>query len=386
MPLPRLRLPLSLNANFLRSKPPHSRRIVSRASARASTSSCSPSWSRRTSATASSRPGVKHATAASLLTETLDRRTSGQGRGGPEAVGPFQLGLGQQNFGGQEQKKWSELSTGGKAVRATARTSNMVVIMFGAGLTALLGYALTSELFSSNSPTVLYNEACERIKSNPRVSKYFPGTLVFHNNPPSAIRPRHRNRGVASQLVRDSSGREHLLLNFYIQALPPSASATSYADSALAWVESLPSTTSDDIRAWGRGVVDSTKDLFRYLTGDPAAPSTRPGGWFEDGTARKEDRVERAESKGLWGSITGVFGSLRGASRASNEERQAEAAGKYQEGEVHVDLIKNENGNFVFRYILIDIPNSHSRKPVRVFVERAAGVSESVSVMRWDSA
>ncbi|KZV68706.1 hypothetical protein PENSPDRAFT_687051 [Peniophora sp. CONT] len=384
MPLPRLRLPLAPHPNALHIKPSSSRRIVSRATSRAS--SCS--WSRRAYATASSSTGAgagtKHATAASLLTETLDRRKSG-GRGGPEAVGPFQLGLGQQNFGGEKQKKWNELSTGGKAVRATARTSNMVVIMFGAGLTALLGYALTSELFSSNSPTVLYNEACERIKSNPRVSKYLPGTLVFHNNPPSAIRPRHRNRGVASQLVRDSSGREHLLLNFYIQAVPAYA-ATSYVDSALTWVESLPSTTTDDIRSWGRGVVDSTKDLFRYLTGDPAAPTTRTGGWFEDGTARIEERHVKEEGKGLWGSITGVFGSLRGASRSSSEERQAEAAGKYQEGEVHVDLIKDERGNFVFRYILIDIPNSHSRKPVRVFVERASGVSESVSVMRWDSA
>lgn len=190
------------------------------------------------------------------------------------------------------------------------------------------------------------------------MNKYLPGTLVFHNNPPSAIRPRHRNRGVASQLVRDSSGHEHLLLNFYIQAVPASASATSYADSALAWVESLPSTTSDDVHAWGRGVIDSTKDLFRYLTGDRAAPTTRTGGPWEGETVGKEDRHVAQESKGLWGSITGVFGSLRGASRTSSEERQAEAAGKYQEGEVHVDLIKDESGNFVFRYILIDIPST----------------------------
>jgi hypothetical protein len=55
------------------------------------------------------------------------------------------------------------------AARATARTTNLTVILFGAGLTTVLIYALTSELFSKNSPTVLYNEACERIKSSPRV-------------------------------------------------------------------------------------------------------------------------------------------------------------------------------------------------------------------------
>ena len=60
------------------------------------------------------------------------------------------------------------------AMRATARTTNLTVILFGAGLTTVLIYALTSELFSRNSPTVLYNEACERIKSSPRVCEYSP--------------------------------------------------------------------------------------------------------------------------------------------------------------------------------------------------------------------
>ena len=66
----------------------------------------------------------------------------------------------------------------GVAARATARTSNLAVILVGAGLTGLLAYALTSELFSANSPTVLYNEACERIKASPRVHiLYFLFTL-----------------------------------------------------------------------------------------------------------------------------------------------------------------------------------------------------------------
>lgn len=55
-------------------------------------------------------------------------------------------------------------------VRTTQRTTNLSVILLGAGLSAVLVYALTSELFSKNSPTVLYNDACERIKGSPRVS------------------------------------------------------------------------------------------------------------------------------------------------------------------------------------------------------------------------
>lgn len=56
-------------------------------------------------------------------------------------------------------------------VRATARTTNLTVILLGAGLTAVLGYALTSELFSNNSPTVLYGQACEKIKASPKVRR-----------------------------------------------------------------------------------------------------------------------------------------------------------------------------------------------------------------------
>ena len=33
----------------------------------------------------------------------------------------------------------------------------------------MLFYALTSELFSKNSPTVLYGQACDRIDKSPKV-------------------------------------------------------------------------------------------------------------------------------------------------------------------------------------------------------------------------
>jgi import inner membrane translocase subunit TIM21 len=122
----------------------------------------------------------------SLLSQALDQKQRGSRR--EDSVGPFQLGLSQSSFGEGTTKRWSELSPKGKgqflnfiitlfenlplsisAVRATARTTNLTVILFGAGLTTVLIYALTSELFSRNSPTVLYSEACERIKSSQRV-------------------------------------------------------------------------------------------------------------------------------------------------------------------------------------------------------------------------
>lgn len=63
-----------------------------------------------------------------------------------------------------------------KVMRTTARTTNLTVILLGAGLSALLIYSLTSELFSKNSPTVLYGDACERIKASPKV--HYPYTEI----------------------------------------------------------------------------------------------------------------------------------------------------------------------------------------------------------------
>ena len=70
-------------------------------------------------------------------------------------------------------------------MRTTARTTNLAVILAGAGLSIVLIYALTSELFSRNSPTVLYNKACELIKSSPQVR---PSNLSFVCSPTSGFR------------------------------------------------------------------------------------------------------------------------------------------------------------------------------------------------------
>jgi hypothetical protein len=62
---------------------------------------------------------------------------------------------------------------------------------------------------------------------------------------------------------------------------------------------------------------------------------------------------------------------------------------------------QDDSGDFVYRYLIIDVPStcrrpislsrlpdeftgSRARNPARIFVERADGVRENVSVMRWD--
>jgi len=80
----------------------------------------------------------------------------------------------------------------------------------------------------------------------------------------------------------------------------------------------------------------------------------------------------------------GMFSSLRGP-RGTSVEARPEVERTFNEGEVHVNFVKNNQGNFVLRYIIVELPNSRARYSVRVFVERAAGVRDNEPVLRWNS-
>jgi len=331
-------------------------------------------------------------TPSTLLSSALDRKRRTSQR--DDYVGPFQLGLIPPTpRDGGNVKKWSELSTAGKVARTTARTSNVAVILVGAGLSVMLVYALTSELFSKNSATVLYGQACKKIKASPQLASYLGEPLVFHNNPPSSVRPRHRNHHVSSQLVVDSYGREHMLLHFYVKGRPPGSSAppsesesTSYVDTAMNWTKETASHVSEmsfeemleTAKARVEAGVDAAKQLFKFLNGDSVPKSQAPE------PVKQEVKVE--EKKGWSSGFTGLFSGLRGTARSPAESRGDTTDGKvYSEGEVHADLVMNKNGYFEFRYLLVDIPNSHSWSTRRIFIERADGVRENEPIMSWQS-
>jgi import inner membrane translocase subunit TIM21 len=135
---------------------------------------------------------------------------------------------------------------------------------------------------------------------------------------------------------------------------------------------------------YSRETVASAKDLFRYLSGDPAPP--QPASTHVAFPEPLKQELPTEDKKSFWGGVAGLFGSLRSGSRTGPQEGNPEAGhGRvWNEGEVHADLVRDDSGYFVFRYILIDIPSSQSRNPLRVFVERIDGVRENEPVVRWD--
>ncbi|KAF8078291.1 TIM21-domain-containing protein [Lyophyllum atratum] len=349
------------------------------------------SWSKcpRASTLSRRKYATNRDTDASPLSQSLDTKQRAVPRG--DSVGPFQLGLAQSSLKkGERVHKWSELSTGGKVMRTTARTTNLAVILFGASLSALLVYSLTSELFSKNSPTVLYGEACERIKASPEVARYLRGPLSFHNNPPSAVRPRHRNRHVISQIMVDGYGQEHMIMTFYVEGRPPGdetpPSEASYMDTASEWAHDKISVfsdlTLDESVSWTKDHARNTWDrmirLFKYLSGAPVPPPSLPS------HPSNAPEPQKSEDRGAW-SFAGMFSTLKGSKGGQSEPRHAPDGQPYTEGQVHANFIRNKDGYFVFRYLLIDIPSSRDPNRVRVFVERAPGVRDNEPVMRWNN-
>ncbi|KAG8953321.1 hypothetical protein FRC04_002731 [Tulasnella sp. 424] len=313
------------------------------------------------------------------------RNAKGGFAGSADTLGPFPLGIRNPNDAKGKQKAWRELSTSGKVARGTARTTNLTVILIGGAFTCVLAYALATELFAKNSPTRLYDDACQKLNASPEIARYLNPPLKFHINAPSPSAPRHRNRHVSSQLAVDSSGREHLLLHFYVEAAPPQSSAPE--------AEGLPALadlTLDSVYEWStetwNDVVDSSKRAFAYLVGirlqpdsqqadQPRSQPQSPGRQTEIGKPAKD--VSTA-----W-SFAGLFSGLRGMSTSATDSNETHAQAEWTEGEVHADLVKDDQGNFKYRYLLVDIPHSRMRKPLRIYVEKGAGFRDGEGVFMW---
>ncbi|QRW14742.1 mitochondrial import inner membrane translocase subunit TIM21 [Ceratobasidium sp. AG-Ba] len=310
--------------------------------------------------------------------EMAAKRTQGGSTTSNTGIGPFQLGISPEALRGPKVKPWNELSARGKAARAAARTSNLAVILLGAGLSSVLVYALATELFAKNSPTVIYGESCDRIRSSPDLARHLVPPYKFHNNPPSssASPPRHRNRHIASQVAVDSAGKEHLFLHFYIDSATPNALAAKPSWLDVNWDFSYEEAV-HWIQTRTTHALDSARRSFAYITGTPLPPPPTP----PRVASSTSKRSEIGKSTGAW-SFAGIFSSLKGNTR-STDEGESER-GKYVTGEVHVDLVKDDHGIYQYRYLLVDIPNSRAYRPTRVFVERDATVRDGDTIVMWE--
>ncbi|KAG8832739.1 hypothetical protein FRC18_004622 [Serendipita sp. 400] len=329
----------------------------------------------------------------SLLNTHLDNASAAKANAGrPGSDGVFYLGIrpGSRDLP-KNYKQWKDLGVGGKVVRSGARVTSSIVILAGAGLTALLFYALATELGSTNSPTVIYADTCEHIAQHTGLRQLLPPAahIKFHTSPPrsSVDRPRHRNRSVPSAITVDSAGREHLYLNFWIETSPDTSNVLTWRQ--LEWWDVREWDWSiDAARAWAketrRDVWRGGKRIFALLTGQPLEQPTVSQGSQSANETPSGPTPKESESRSLPASIwASLIASLRPATTTLSGSKARQQRLVYTSGEVHVDLVRDSTNNFVYRYILVDLPNSSDAASTRVFIKRAAGVTEHESVMRF---
>lgn len=178
----------------------------------------------------------------------------------------------------------------------------------------------------------------------------------------------------------DSTGREHMFLNFYVQGRPPGAApplTKSYFETVIDWTRDttsdLSTLTWDEAVTWTKERTeytwDQSKRAFKYLIG-----REEPGASIPEFQAAEAIEAHKHEKKGGW-QLTGMFSSLRGSSAAAESRTEAQGHG-FTHGEVHAELVRvcallssgcarpnafcqNNDGYFVFRYILIDFPSTY---------------------------
>ncbi len=196
-------------------------------------------------------------------------------------------------------------------------------------------------------PTSRKLESTKLIVYFRKVLKYLNGPLTFHNNPPSLLRPRHRNRHVTSQVFVDANGQEHMIMTFYIQGRPegaaPLPSEIGYYEASTRWMqeklEHLPDLSLDEAMRWTKDQAECawerSKQTFKYLSGAPVIPPPFPS------AAEPEKQAEKPEETQGW-SVAGMFSSLKGSRGSSGSFTRTDYR-TFTEAEVHADLVRVGN-------------------------------------------
>jgi len=162
-----------------------------------------------------------------------------------------------------------------------------------------------------------------------------------------------------------------MFLHFYIQGSQPGTKATDTSEghfnSMIHWTSDGLSRLSDmsfddvvdGVRARAAGAAESSKALFRFLSGeDTSTPSSNQP------PIREPAPVEQ-KSSSVW-SFAGLFSGIKGKRRGDGLDAADDRV--FLEGEAHAELVRNDQGYFDFKDLIVEIPNSHASNRTQVAV------------------
>lgn len=276
-----------------------------------------------------------------------------------------------------EGKKWSDISAGQKVARATVNTSRFFFISAGAALTFVIAYALSSELFATNSPTVIYGEACKLIEKSDKVHAYLLRPYRFQTNlseyasysplnPPGNL---HRpSQTVSSVEYHDAqTGHDKMFIHFFIEAREKGTELSYWQVvrgaiiTGADWLKYNAVRGVELIEDWWK----ETADEASAKTAEPAAPPREP--WW----ITRKLRSAASSVGSLVGSSRDAFG-LAGVHLVGSTAGQTEP-GTWSTGEVHIEMVKDANGRYQYHRFFIDMPSTRAPLRSRVWLDRGAG-------------
>ena len=132
-------------------------------------------------------------------------------------------------------------------------------------------------------------------------------------------------------------------------------------------LDGLKQSTWEDAEIWIRSswrtTMDRSRRLFLFLTGEPLSSTTSASeissASDRDGRLGRPSTDREEESGGFWTTFTGVFSGLGRSPQKSSSNGFVERSHEtFDEGEVHADLVKDDKGNFIWRYLLVDLPST----------------------------
>ncbi|KAL8941704.1 MAG: hypothetical protein Q9216_002077 [Gyalolechia sp. 2 TL-2023] len=112
---------------------------------------------------------------------------------------------------------WKELSVKEKAARTTQQTFNLGIILTGLVMTGGCAYFLYKEIFSTDSKTVQFNRAVDRIRSDSRVKELLGSDHKIRAFGEPTWNRWARARPIASNAYKDSGEAEHFMMHFNVE-------------------------------------------------------------------------------------------------------------------------------------------------------------------------
>lgn len=245
-------------------------------------------------------------------------------------------------------------------------------------------YALSSELFATNSPTVIYGEACKLVDKSEKIHAYLLRPYRFQTNlteyasysplnPPGNL---HRpSQTVSSVEYHDArSGRDKMFIHFFIEAREKDTELSYWQTVRSSIISGADWLKEHAVRGiyyaedlWNGAVNEKANTDAVSGKGDSGASAAPSQPWWI--TRRLRDATSGVGS--LVGNSRDAFGlataHLVGSTAGPTEP------GTWSTGEVHIEMVKDENGKYQYHRFFVDVPSTRAALRSRVWLDRSAG-------------